>query len=167
MNRVFCALKKMSDNPNIGLMNKYIQHGDTPCLLHTVAVAYYSMRFAEKLHIRVHEKELLKGALLHDYFLYDWHEKSPRHRIHGFTHPAAAMKNAERDFGLNRLERDIIKKHMFPLTPKPPVTREGWLVCVVDKWCSLNETFGRGNYKQLRKELGKSLKENIRKGMRR
>ena len=58
-----------------------------------------------------------------------------------FTHPMTALRNADRDFDLTDTERDIIKKHMFPLTVIPPTCREGWIVCLADKYCSLYETF--------------------------
>ena len=52
----------------------FIQHGSTPCLLHCIAVAYYCYRLAEHFKpLKSHETELVRGALLHDYFLYDWH----------------------------------------------------------------------------------------------
>ncbi|MFQ9151358.1 MAG: HD domain-containing protein [Blautia sp.] len=41
---------------------------------HSLAVAYFSCYLAEKLHLKVRTKEMIRGALLHDYFLYDWHE---------------------------------------------------------------------------------------------
>ena len=96
-------------------------------------------------------RALVRGALLHDYFLYDWHEKDASHRWHGFHHPAAALKNASADFGLSPRERDVIAKHMFPLTLRPPRFRESWIVCLADKWCALEET--------LAVRLGLTLKE--------
>ena len=39
-------------------------------------------------------------------------------------------------------EKDIIKKHMWPLTISAvPMCREAWIVTMADKWCSLMETF--------------------------
>ncbi len=90
---------------------------------HSLAVAYFSCYLAEKMHLKVRTRETIRGALLHDYFLYDWHEKSKDHRLHGFTHPAKALKNAEDSFNLTPVEKDIIKRHMFPLTPVPPAYR--------------------------------------------
>ena len=52
-----------------------------------------------------------------------------------------AMRNADRDFTLNEIEKDIISKHMFPLTPFLPRHRESFIVCLADKWCALAETF--------------------------
>lgn len=134
-------------------MSVYIQHGDTSCLLHTAAVAYYSLWLVKKLNIKCDKAELIRGALLHDYFLYDWHDGAKGRSVHGFTHPSAALKNADRDFKLSDRERDIIKKHMFPITVLPPSYRESWIVCCVDKACSLYETFTRGSYPMLRRVL--------------
>jgi len=78
--------------------------------------------------------------LLHDYFLYDWHDPDPSHRLHGFRHPFFALARAEEDFELTPRERNIIVRHMFPLVPVPPTCREAWIVCLADKWCALRET---------------------------
>jgi uncharacterized protein len=82
----------------------------------------------------------VRGALLHDYFLYDWHVPAPEHNLHGFSHAGAALKNAKRDFEINRLEQDIIEKHMFPLNIRPPKYRESIIVCLADKLCATKET---------------------------
>ena len=118
---------------------QYIQHGNSSVYQHSIAVAYYSCWVAEKLHLPVHWKSLIRGALLHDYFLYDWHADTS-HGLHGFTHPQTALKNASHDFTLSSREQNLILRHMFPLTPIPPKHLEGWLVCMVDKICSLWET---------------------------
>ncbi len=128
-------------------MEDYVQHGNTSCLTHSLAVAYYSLRLADALHVLCDRESLLRGALLHDYFLYDWHEKDASHRLHGFRHPKTALYNARRDYGLNAIESDIIERHMFPLVPKPPRRRESVLVCIVDKGCSLYETFHKDAYR--------------------
>ena len=78
--------------------------------------------------------------MLHDYFLYDWHQKDSAHRLHGFRHPKTALGNAQRDYHLNWKEKNIIARHMFPLIPVPPQCREAWIVCLADKWCALGET---------------------------
>jgi uncharacterized protein len=90
----------------------------------------------------------VRGALLHDYFLYDWHDHAPD-RWHGFTHPRRALENASRDFALNGIERDLIAHHMFPFVPAPPRHREGWVVTLADKYCTLREVFMRRPYAPL------------------
>lgn len=121
-------------------MSAFVQHAQVSTLEHSVSVAYVSLWFSEKLHLQVDRGSLIRGALLHDFFLYDWHLKSDRKGLHGFTHPKAALKNAEERFQLNDCERDIIIKHMWPLTPVPPRYRESFLVGMADKYCSLVET---------------------------
>lgn len=119
----------------------YIQHGNTSIYRHSIMVARKSCQIASKYNLDVSYNELVRGALLHDYFLYDWHDKEHKHRRpHGFFHPSAALRNAVRDFTLTDIEKDIIKKHMFPLTPVPPVYIESWIVCIADKICSASET---------------------------
>ncbi len=122
-------------------MKDYVQHGSTSVFEHALSVAKFSLIFAINLEnvfgVKVDRRSLVRGALLHDYFLYDWHLSSDKRRgLHGFTHPAIACENAVRDFDIPPIEQDIIKHHMFPLTLIWPHTREGWLVCLADKCCA-------------------------------
>lgn len=87
-------LKELSFDEDFLGMKKYIQHGTTDCVLHSIAVTHYSLIFVSRLHIKVDYKKLVCGALLHDYFLYDWHEKDKSHKWHGFRHPKVALNNA-------------------------------------------------------------------------
>ena len=96
------------------------------------------------------EEALSRGALLHDYFLYDWHVRDPLRKKHAFFHPSAALENARRVFELSEVECDIIRKHMFPLTPVPPRYREGWLVVLADKVCSVYEFFRKDAYRGIK-----------------
>ena len=87
-------------------------------------------------------RALVRGALLHDYFLYDWHAfDGGAHRLHGLFHAGRALKNARAEHALSPIEENAIHRHMFPLTPIPPRCREGWLVCLADKACALCEVF--------------------------
>ena len=117
-----------------------IQHGETTVYAHSVRVALLSVRIAQALRLKVNPRALVRGALLHDYFLYDWHKPHPDNKWHGFTHPRTALQNAERDFELDPRERDMILRHMFPLVPVPPVHREGFILCLADKISALRET---------------------------
>lgn len=128
---------------NFRKTGSFIQHGNMTVNAHSRNVAKYSLIISEKLHIRCNRDELIRGALLHDYFLYDWHDKEHRqpNRLHGFYHPGIALDNASQEYDLTPRERDIIKKHMWPLTVVPPMCREAWIVTTADKWCSLMETF--------------------------
>lgn len=123
----------------VRLMDGFVQHGDTSTLDHVEAVAWEAFLLSRRWHARVDERALVRGALLHDYYLYDWHD--PSHpRLHGFRHPGFALANAEKDFDLADVERDLIAHHMWPLTPAPPRHTEAWLVCLADKIVSTRET---------------------------
>ena len=118
----------------------FLQHGGISVRQHSVAVAYLSCWIACHIHSKVDYLSLIRGALLHDYFLYDLHDRNGRHRLHGFRHPRKALRNAQEEFNLTPVEVNIILRHMFPLTPVPPSCLEGWIVCVADKLCTLKET---------------------------
>lgn len=137
-------LKRMIDElekkGRLAMERKYMQHGSTTIFEHSVHVAYTSLQMKRKLHIKADETSLVRGALLHDYFLYDWHIKGDRRSLHGFAHPQKALENAREDFALNAIEENIIARHMFPLTLLPPTCREAWIVCLTDKYCALGET---------------------------
>ena len=137
------AARQLARAGRLDLTREFIQHGDVTVYAHVTSVARASLSFAERLDrvgISVDRASLLRGALLHDYFLYDWHDPDPSHRLHGFRHPLFALARAEEDFELTPRERNIIARHMFPLVPVPPTCREAWIVCLADKWCALCET---------------------------
>ncbi|MDW7670258.1 MAG: HD family phosphohydrolase [Bacillota bacterium] len=121
---------------------QFIHHKDITCLDHAVYVSYTSFCLAEK-H-RVDPVSTARGALLHDFYLYDWHHRRPDDsrllQLHGFRHPAVALRNAQVHFEINAVEADIIKKHMWPLTLfRLPKTKASILVSLVDKYCTTKE----------------------------
>lgn len=131
------SVKDLFAHNNVGRMSDFIQHGNVTCLEHSKRVSYKSYKICKFL--KLDYRSAARGGLLHDYFLYDWHN-SP-YRLHGFSHPGLALANANRDFKLNKIEQDIIKKHMWPITIIPPRHLESLIVCLVDKYCSAIEVF--------------------------
>ena len=121
------------------MMDFYIQHGSITTLDHSLMVAYYSWCLNQRLHLKADEVSLIRGALLHDYFLYDWHDAEKWHRFHGFRHPGFALRNAQMHYQLNKTEEEIIKKHMWPLTIIPPTCREAWIVNAIDTFSTVVE----------------------------
>ena len=130
---------------NFNSTKRHLQHGSKTVHDHCMDVARYSLLLNKKLGLKCNKHDLIRGALLHDYFLYDWHDKaylSQRGRLHGFRHPGVALKNAEKEYDLTDTQRDIIRKHMWPLSVIPPACREAWVVTAADKYCSFMETVG-------------------------
>ena len=125
-------------------LKEFIQHGNVTVFEHCIHVALCAIKLNRALFINCKERELVRGALLHDYFLYDWHNAdapgNTHPKLHGFYHPGIALRNATRDFVLSEREKDIIRKHMWPLTVNPPRCREAWIVCMADKYASTLET---------------------------
>ena len=140
---IHAAAADILKSKNFNSTREHIQHGNMTVNNHSMNVAKYSLAISEKLHIPCKKDELIRGALLHDYFLYDWHvgDYAKPHKLHGFYHPGRALQNAQKEYQLTPREQDIIKKHMWPLTIVPPMCREAWIVTTADKWCSLMETF--------------------------
>ena len=73
-NAFYQALAQQSGFEQIG---RFLQHGSTTRLMHSVAVAYYSYRLAKITRLSFHWEEMVRGALLHDYFLYDARMETP------------------------------------------------------------------------------------------
>ncbi|MEM5948129.1 hypothetical protein WKV44_06205 [Spirochaetia bacterium 38H-sp] len=119
---------------------KSINHHGKSIYQHNLKVAWVSYLFARRMNLRL--KETVQGALLHDYFFYDWKKWGAKQSSlpHGFSHPTISYKNAKKDFPyIGKIERDIIIRHMWPLTVIPPITREGYLVSFVDKYVAASE----------------------------
>lgn len=121
------------------------QHGNTSVYDHVMHVALRAFTKAYKKKGKYDLKALVYGALLHDYFLYDWHifdHKNGHKRFHGFNHPKIALNNALKVYDLDKKTKNIIRSHMWPLTLfHIPTSREAWLVTICDKVVSFKETF--------------------------
>ncbi len=133
------CVKDIMEHPVFQSMDRFIQHGNTTTKDHCIQVSYLSYRICRKHGWDY--RAAARGGLLHDMFLYDWHTE--KNHIHGFTHPRAALKNARKYFSLTPMEENIILRHMWPLTPVPPRSREGMVIVYADKFCGIYEVYGR------------------------
>ena len=126
-------------SPKVLQMKHFMQHGSVTTYEHCLSVAEKSFLLYKFLGFSDNEASLVRGAFLHDYFLYDWH--SGKVHYHGFLHPDIAACNAIKDFYITPKEENIIRSHMWPLTLfHIPLSKEAWIVSFVDKYCSLLET---------------------------
>lgn len=135
-------LKDYLYNERVMEMKDYIQHGTVTTYEHCKQVARLSFGLNRHLHLGANERIMTIGAMLHDYYLYDWHvDGDGSHRLHGLTHPQVARENAVRHFHVEEDIQEVIRTHMWPLTiTKIPRSREALIVSFADKLCSFNET---------------------------
>jgi uncharacterized protein len=139
------VLERYIQDSKVQEMKQYIQHGAVSTYDHCKSVVRMSFWLNKHLHLNSNEKDLLLGAFLHDFYLYDWHDTTETwHRLHGYRHPEFARRNAVRRFQIDENVQKIIQSHMWPLTiTKVPTTREAVIVCLADKYVSSVETIGK------------------------
>ena len=127
-------------NKTVQEMKNFRQHYETTCFDHCLTAAYYCYCICKKYHLDY--RSATRAAMLHDLFLYDWRKKQPnRNGLHAFTHGKIACENACKLFDLNDKEKDIIIKHMWPVTIAFPKSLEGFILTFVDKYCAMSESF--------------------------
>ena len=135
----FSIIKEIYETEEFQSMAQYIQHANISRVQHILSVAFMSYTITKQKGLDY--VTATRGAMLHDLFYYDWHVPGDgSHRLHGYRHPGFALKNAKALFTLSEKEENIIKRHMWPLTPTPPKYKESWIVCLSDKYCAHQES---------------------------
>ena len=115
-------------------------HGSISIHTHCIEVAELAFSMIEDKP-RIDKKCVVRAALLHDFFLYEWHIPGLRYVMHGWAHPAIAAKKAREVFGIGDKEYSCIRTHMWPWTLlHPPLCREGWVISLADKIVAIKET---------------------------
>lgn len=132
-------IKELVLNDVVQQMKNFTQHYSTTRFDHCYCAAFYCYLICKKLHLDY--ISATRAAMLHDLFLYDWRVKGDRKGLHAFTHGKEACKNACKLFDLNDKEKDMIIKHMWPVTLKFPRYFESFILTFVDKYCASIEFF--------------------------
>lgn len=133
-------ISDLVNNETVQKMKNYKQHYETTCFEHCKMVAYYSYLLCKKYNLDY--VSAARAGMLHDLFLYNWRlRENGRKGFHAFTHPKTAFENASKLFNLNDKEKDIILKHMWPVTFfSLPKYKESYIITLVDKYCALQES---------------------------
>lgn len=136
----YSYIRDIVHHPVVLKMKKYPHHGQSSCYQHCLNVSYYNYRICKFLGLDA--RSAARAGMLHDLFLYDWHThaKKTGNYLHGLTHPKDALTNANKYFEINDREREMILKHMWPLTVVPPTHFETYIICLTDKYCGYCET---------------------------
>ena len=129
-------VEQILNNKDFQKLRYYKQHNWSDRLMHSINVSYLSWMMARRLGCDA--KAAARAGLLHDFCLYDFHEKSADGEHQAFLHPKVAAENSMEHFDISEKERDAILSHMFPLGPLPK-SREAWLITIADKVCAAAE----------------------------
>ena len=138
----FEIIKDIISNDTVRQMKNFRQHCNTSCYKHCMKVAYYTYIACKKM--RLDYVSATRAAMVHDLFLYDWRKKYRNvdlPGLHAFVHPKIALKNASKLFDLNDIEKDVISKHMWPVTFGFPKYMESYIVTIMDKYSACLETY--------------------------
>ena len=138
----FEIIKDIISNDTVRQMKNFRQHCNTSCYQHCMQVAYYTYIACKKM--RLDYVSATRAAMVHDLFLYDWRKKYRNvdlPGLHAFVHPKIALKNAGKLFDLNDIEKDVISKHMWPVTFGFPKYMESYIVTIMDKYSACLETY--------------------------
>ena len=135
-------------------MKNISMHRGSNCYEHSFKVAKKAIRKSIKsakknLNLEV----VLIGAILHDYYLYDWRQDRSRLKGHANNHPGIAIENAIRDFDISEEVKAVIKSHMWPINIRTfPNTKEARIVSLADKAVTIGESLSTKKYKQNKRE---------------
>lgn len=135
---------EITNHSKVQSMKQFKQHGFVSTYEHCVNVLEISVKIADKWKLSETEvNNLIVGAMLHDFYLYDWHDGRKRKEgMHAWSHPKVALKNAKKCFDLNDNQQNIIRCHMYPTCfLHPPKCKEAWAVVLADKYCAIGEYF--------------------------
>jgi len=137
------------NDEKIKRMKDIKMHRGSNCYEHSFKVAKKAMKMALRSHKKnLNLEALLIGAILHDYYLYDWREDRSKLKKHAKKHPYIAAENAMRDFGISEEVKKIIESHMWPFNFKNfPETKEARIVDIADNNVALCEALTSIAYK--------------------
>ena len=136
------TISDIIENPTVQEMKNFRQHYETTCFDHCYMVSYYCYLICKKYNLDY--VSATRAGMLHDLFLYDWRKQYRAVELpglHAFVHPQIALENASKIFELNDIEKDVIVKHMWPVTFALPKYRESYIVTLMDKYSACVETY--------------------------
>ncbi len=149
LNKIY---QEFLSHPLILKMKEIPMHRGSNCYLHSFKVTKRVMNKAIE-HPGIDYKNLLIASILHDYYLYDWRAHHELKKKHGRNHPSIAISNAKRDFNISEEAAEIIRCHMWPLTPHDyPKNFESKLLNIIDDEIATVEFFTSKKHKKKKEE---------------
>lgn len=153
MLKAICSSKELTDNSYYDCVSDIIEsrqiqelksirhHVSTTRFQHCINVSYYSYIVCRKFSLNA--RSAARAGLMHDLFYYDRKtynsERLKGQPNHSRRHSDIAVKNAVMLTDISDIERDMIKKHMWPVTRPKPSYKETYVITFVDKYCAVLE----------------------------
>ncbi len=149
-NRLATIYQAFLNDEKILRMKDISMHRGSNCYLHSFKVAKKAIKKSQNRK-DVNLEVVLLGAILHDYYLYDWRKDRSKLKKHAKNHPNIAIENAVKDFNISEEVKKVIKSHMWPLNIKDyPKSKEAKIVSISDKAVTIGESLTSKKYKQKR-----------------
>lgn len=112
--------------------------------LNVAVAALCICAFLARLHIHTRTRDVTEAALCHDLGILGRHEKFANNRQCCHQHPLDSVEVARRlDPDMDDRTLEMIRTHMWPMTLKPPTSREGVIISLADKYCAIREVTSR------------------------
>ncbi|MCR5523567.1 MAG: HD domain-containing protein [Clostridia bacterium] len=133
--------KDLLNDEDVKRMKTFHHHREITTHYHSVYVTYTVLRLCERFKPE-NEKQIIRAALLHDFYLYEWYtEKHDENHI--WYHPVQSVKNIESHFGnMSPMQRNMVMAHMFPLCREMPRSVGAWFLTIADKYCATADYLG-------------------------
>lgn len=139
--KYFNCVSDIIDCDEIIRLKQITHHISTTRFQHCLNVSYYSYVLCSKFNLNA--RSAARAGLLHDLFYYNRKEynslRKKQQMSHSMLHSIMACENASQITDVSELERDIIEKHMWPVTRKLPKYCESYIITFVDKYCAVLE----------------------------
>ena len=133
-------VKDIIGNDNFNKIKNIPHHNTTDRYTHSLNVSYFAYRMAKLFggDLRI----VARSGLLHDFFYEipkNCGKTKERMELTAKNHPLIAALNAQKEFGINHIEENAIRAHMFPLNTIRPKHKESWIVTIADKAVTIKE----------------------------
>lgn len=139
--RYYALVSDIIDSSALDRLKDITHHISTTRFQHCLNVSYYTYLICKKL--RLDARAAARAGLLHDLFYYDRKKynrsKTKGQLSHSSMHARLAAENAAVLTDITDLERDMIEKHMWPMTRPLPSYKESYIITLTDKYCAILE----------------------------
>lgn len=134
----FSCISGILDNDEVNSLIDYKHHHFTTRFQHSLNVSYYSYCLCR--YFGWDYRSAARAGLMHDLYFFENTSIDENGQKLLKKHPFEALRNSERIFNLNDIEKDAIVNHMWPcVSISRPKFKESLAVSFSDKFCAVME----------------------------